>query len=61
MALACIARKSLEIWERCRLRQQNPPASRDNSAAVFYGKICNNLFIELFQKMAVNQARKRLD
>jgi hypothetical protein len=32
-----------------------------NSAAFFYGKICNNLFIELFQKMAVNQARKRLD
>ncbi|MBV8176953.1 MAG: biotin/lipoyl-binding protein [Verrucomicrobia bacterium] len=26
--LACIAHKSLEIFERCRLRQQNPPWRR---------------------------------
>jgi hypothetical protein len=31
--LACIAHKSLEIFERCRLRQQNPSATPDNSAA----------------------------
>jgi len=31
--LACIAHKSSEIFERCRLRQQNPPAAPDNSAA----------------------------
>jgi len=32
-ALACIAHKSSEICERCRLRQQNPPATPDYSAA----------------------------
>src|SRR5260370_32646800 len=32
-ALACIAHKSLEICEQCRLRQQNSPATPENSAA----------------------------
>jgi hypothetical protein len=31
--LACIAHKSLEICERCRLRQRNSPATPENSAA----------------------------
>jgi hypothetical protein len=31
--LACIAHKSLEICERCRLKQQNSPARPENSAA----------------------------
>jgi hypothetical protein len=31
--LACIAHKSLEICERCRLWQQNSPATPENSAA----------------------------
>ena len=31
--LACIAHKSLEICERCRLRQQNSPATPENSTA----------------------------
>jgi hypothetical protein len=30
LILACIAHKSLEIFERCRLRQQNPPATPNN-------------------------------
>ena len=33
--LACIAHKSSEICERCRLRQQNSPASPKNSAVFF--------------------------
>jgi hypothetical protein len=32
--LACIADKSLEICQRCRLKQQNSPAGPENSAAV---------------------------
>ncbi len=31
--LACIAYKSLEICDRCRLRQQNSPATPENSTA----------------------------
>jgi len=34
MGPACIAHKSSEICERCRLRQQNPPATPDHSAAL---------------------------
>ncbi len=33
LPLACTAHKSLEIFERCRLRQQNSPATPENSAA----------------------------
>ena len=33
MLLACIAHKSLEICERCRLWQRNSPAEPENSAA----------------------------
>ena len=33
VALACIAHKSLEICDRCRLRQQNSPATPENSTA----------------------------
>ena len=32
-ALACMAHKSSEICERCRLRQRNTPATPDPSAA----------------------------
>jgi hypothetical protein len=42
--LACIAHKSLEIFERCRLWQQNSPATPDNSAAFFERTISNSLF-----------------
>jgi hypothetical protein len=31
--LACIAHKSLEICERCRLWQRNPPATPEHSTA----------------------------
>ena len=33
VAPACMAHKSSEICEPCRLRQPNPPAMPDNSAA----------------------------
>jgi hypothetical protein len=42
--LACIAHKSSEICERCRLRQQNPPATPDNSAAFWEEEFKNRLF-----------------
>lgn len=35
--LACTAHKSLEIFDQCRLWQQNHPASPDDSAAWFEG------------------------
>jgi hypothetical protein len=34
MNQACIAHKSLEICERCRLQQRNPPAPPDDSPAL---------------------------
>jgi hypothetical protein len=47
--LACIAHKSLEISERCRLWQQNYPATPDYSAAFFGEKefeaVCFGSFI----------------
>jgi hypothetical protein len=48
MGLACIAHKSLEIFEPCRLWQQNSPATPDNSAAFLERTIqtvCFNSFI----------------
>jgi hypothetical protein len=42
--LACIAHKSLEIFERCRLWQQNSPATPDNFAAFSERTISNSLF-----------------
>jgi multidrug efflux pump subunit AcrA (membrane-fusion protein) len=42
--LACIAHKSLEIFERCRLWQQNSPATPDNSAAFSERTISNSSF-----------------
>jgi hypothetical protein len=42
--LASIAHKSLEIFERCRLWQQNSPATPDNSAAFLERTISNSLF-----------------
>jgi ribose/xylose/arabinose/galactoside ABC-type transport system permease subunit len=44
MTLACIAHKSLEIFERCRLWQQNSPATPDYSAAFSERTISNSLF-----------------
>src|ERR1700756_4219674 len=43
-SLACIAHKSSEICERCRLRQQNPPATPDHSAAFWEEEFKNRLF-----------------
>src|SRR6202008_4435426 len=56
MELACIAHKSSEICERCRLRQQNPPATPDNSAAFWEEEFKNRLFrITNFKKQALRQ------
>jgi hypothetical protein len=41
--LACIAHKSLEICERCRLRQHNSPATPENSAAFLERRVSNSL------------------
>jgi hypothetical protein len=46
--IACIAHKSLEIFDRCRLWQQNSPAMPDNSAAFWreqFETVCFNSFI----------------
>ena len=52
---ACIAHKSLEIFERCRLWQQNSPAMPDNSAAFSERTVCFNSFI---LKQALKWARQ---
>ncbi len=56
-SLACIAHRSLEICERCRLWQQNSPATPENSAAFWRGElktVCFDLFI---LKQALKQTR----
>src|SRR5271165_2034459 len=55
--LACIAHKSLEICERCRLRQWNPPATPENSAAFLKRRVSNNLFRFLLLKQALRKTR----
>src|SRR5215831_16647570 len=68
-ALACIAHKSSEICERCRLRQQNPPATPDNSTASgrFLGakptapaldELPEQLFVR-FAEISMNSSAKR--
>jgi len=59
-SLACIAHKSSEICERCRLWQQNPPATPDNAAAFFEEEFKNSLFRFIYFKSALKQTRKRL-
>jgi hypothetical protein len=46
--LACIAHKSLEIFERCRLWQWNSPATPENSAAFFREELQTVCSIHLF-------------
>ena len=58
--LACIAHKSSEICERCRLRQQNPPATPDNSAAFWEEEFKNSLFRFIILNHALRQTRRRL-
>jgi hypothetical protein len=48
MPLACIAHKSLEICERCRLKQQNSPAKPVNSTAILeksVSTVCSHLIV----------------
>jgi len=50
LGLACIAHKSLEICERCRLWQQNSPATPENSAAFWRGELKNSLLRFIYFK-----------
>jgi hypothetical protein len=43
-SLACIAHKSLEIFERCRLWQRYSPAQRENAVALFRLRIRDSVF-----------------
>jgi hypothetical protein len=52
MRLACIAHKSLEIRERCRLWQQNSPAAPKNSTAFWREEFKHFVSIHLFAKPA---------
>jgi hypothetical protein len=51
--VACIAHKSLEFCERCRLWQQNCPAKPENSAAFLESKVLNSLFRSIHSKGAL--------
>jgi len=53
--VACIAHKSLEIFERCRLWQQHHPATPDDVAA--FGK--KNLKTVCFALFTLNHALKQ--
>ena len=55
--LACIAHKSLEICERCRLWQQNSPATPENSAAFCRGELKTVCFDSFILKQALKQTR----
>jgi hypothetical protein len=46
-----------ETFERCRLRQWNPPATPENSAASWRGEFKGSLFRFLYSKSALKQAR----
>ena len=58
--LACIAHKSLEICERCRLRQQHPPATPDNAAASGKKNLKTVCFPSFILNHALKQTRRRL-
>jgi hypothetical protein len=57
MGLACIAPKSLEIWERCRLRQRNSPTTPENSAAFWREDFETVSFDSFILKQTLKQAR----
>ena len=57
---ACIAHKSSEICERCRLRQQNPPATPDNSAVFGRKNLKTVCFASFILNRALKQTRRRL-
>jgi hypothetical protein len=48
--LACIAHKSLEVCERCRLWQRNSPAMPENSAAFWREEFKSSLFRFIYFK-----------
>ena len=45
LGLACIAHKSLEICERCRLWQRNSPAAPEKFHCFLQRRVCFDLFI----------------
>jgi hypothetical protein len=57
---ACIVHKSLEICEQCRLWHLNSPASPDCSDALFERMNLKRTVFILFEKPALELARKRL-
>ena len=57
LGLACIAHKSLEICERCRLWQRNSPAPPENSAAFGEKSLKTVCFDSFILKQALKQTR----
>src|SRR5271166_4519852 len=57
LRLACIAHKSLEISERCRLWQQNSSATPENSAAFWRGDLKTVCFDSFILKRVLKQTR----
>jgi hypothetical protein len=56
-SLACIAHKCLDISERCRLWQQDIPATPEHPAAVFWKKVSKtNCLTNTFQKGCTSDA-----
>jgi hypothetical protein len=54
--LACIAHKSLEIFERCRLRQRHSPAKPENRVALFWVKNLKQcVLVRLFPILLLNR------
>jgi hypothetical protein len=56
-SLACIAHKCLDISERCRLWQQDIPATPEHPAAVFWKKVSKtNCLTNTFEKGCTSDA-----
>jgi hypothetical protein len=57
-ALACSAHKSLEIFERCRLRQRHSPAEPKNGVALLHKEFETVCFWSIYFNSALKQPRK---
>ena len=58
--LACIAHKSLEICERCRLWQQNSPATPGKIRCFWRGEFKNSLFRYIYLNQSLRQRAQPL-
>jgi hypothetical protein len=56
-SLACIAHKCLDISERCRLWQQDIPATPEHPAVCFLEKGFKNCLTNTLEKAAIENAR----